>query len=552
MDTDYELFDFVIIGQGLAGSTLAWQLHWRGQRCLIVDRNDKITSSKVAGGLMTPVTGQRAAPSWRLDEFWPAATEFYRRVEAETGQQFLHQPGQVRLFQNDVERDRFAQRDLSQIRVPLKQADDLVDPDSFRNPLGGFEMPTAARLDIASFLNATQDFFQRASLARRSNVDTTQDIRLADSGVELPPLAVRARRLIFCEGFAARHNPWLTSLKFDAMRGELLTVRVPGLTESRVIGCGVWLAPLGDGLFRVGSTYDRQELEAGPTDAGREELCNRLSFFLKLPFEVVTHQSAVRPIVVGRHPVLGLLPDEPRLAVFNGLGSKGSLQAPLLATQLTELLLDARPADEPVAFDQRFPTASSKQSAAPLRLTEQAHLAIAQTLQSGDVAIDATAGNGHDTCFLARTVGPSGHVFAFDVQPAAIDHTTRRLAASGLDNVTTVLENHANMTAIVPDYIHGNVGAVMFNLGFLPRSDKSIITTPDNTIPAIQTALNLFRCGGIVTVLVYAAHAGGETEAAAVEKLLRMLDPEDFSVQTVYSKSASSTSPRLHIVTRLG
>lgn len=553
MDTEHEPFDFIIIGQGLAGSTLAWQLHWRGQRCMIIDRNEPATSSKIAGGLITPVTGQRLVPTWRLDEFWPAATEFYQRIESETGRQFLHHPGQVRLFQNEAERDRFDQRDPSQISTPLTQPDKLVDAGSFHSLFGGFEMPTAARLDIPSFLDATRTYFAKVGLILESDVDIAADLRLAESNVELPRFNIRARRLVFCEGFAATGNPWLSALKFDATRGELLTVRVPGLTETRIVGCGVWLAPLGNDLFRVGSTYDWQKLDSAPTDAGRKELCERLARFLRLPFEVVDHQAAVRPILVGRHPVLGLIPNEPRLAVFNGLGSKGSLQAPLLGQQLTELLLDQRPADESVDIQHRLTaTSSTSLPTTSLRLTEQAHAAIERVLQSGDIAIDATAGNGHDTCFLARTVGPSGHVFAFDIQSAAIEHTCQRLKAGDLHNVELFHESHANMTTRVPNEMHSEVAAAMFNLGFLPRSDKSIITTPDQTLPALQSAFNLIRPGGVVTVLVYAAHAGGESEAAAVEGFLNTLDADEFSIETLRSASSNPTSPRLHIITRLG
>jgi glycine oxidase len=114
---DDQPLDFVIVGQGLAGTTLAWQLKWRGLRGVIVDRDDGTSASKVAAGLMTPVTGKRLVPAWRLDESWAAAEEFYRRVEEATNSRFLSQPGQVRLFESEESKAEFDRRGVYRCTV---------------------------------------------------------------------------------------------------------------------------------------------------------------------------------------------------------------------------------------------------------------------------------------------------------------------------------------------------------------------------------------------------------------------------------------------------
>jgi len=546
--------DCLLIGQGLAGTTLGWHLYWQGMRCLIIDRDEPVTSSKIAGGLMTPVTGQRLVPTWRLNEIWPAAIEFYARVEAETQTRLFHQRGHVRLFQSSIEQDRFAQRDLTDVPVQIRQPLPLVDEGSFHDPQGGFEMLEAGQLDVGAYLKMSRAVFEEAGMFRAADVDLANDVKPVTDAVELPGLGLRARRLIFCQGFAANTNPWLQGIEFDPTRGEILTIRVPGLRETRIVNRGVWLAPMGDELFRVGSTYDWDDLDAGPTQAGRDELCMRLREFLRLPFEVIDHSAAVRPIVTGRHPIIGMHPHFPQFGVFNGLGSKGALQAPLFAGQLADLLSSGKSPDDRVDVQQRFtlsPNPHDTTNRGPqLRLTDLAHATVRGVVRPGDAVIDATAGNGHDTCFLAELTGPHGVVIAFDVQADAIQRTRERLKQNDLHGVTTLQRNHAELKSAVPGSLHRRVSAVMFNLGYLPGGDKSVVTVPETTVHGICAALDILRPGGVVTIVVYPAHAGGAAETRHVEQLLNSLVANEFSTETIQSTPATASSPRLHIVKR--
>jgi predicted methyltransferase len=142
----------------------------------------------------------------------------------------------------------------------------------------------------------------------------------------------------------------------------------------------------------------------------------------------------------------------------------------------------------------------------------------------GDAVIDATAGGGVDTLFLALTVGPKGRVYAFDVQEAALSRTRDRLAeaaAAGsrpLAQVELLLAGHERMAELIPPALHGTIRAVMFNLGYLPGGDEAIITKPDTTLAALESSLALLAPGGIVTAVLYPGHAGGDAEAAAVER----------------------------------
>ncbi len=183
-------------------------------------------------------------------------------------------------------------------------------------------------------------------------------------------------------------------------------------------------------------------------------------------------------------------------------------------------------------------------------LTEQAHDIIRQAVRAGDTAIDATAGNGYDTTFLSRLVGPSGKVFSFDVQQTALDRTWERLDVEGLTNVTLLHRDHAAMSEIIPERHHGQVAAVMFNLGYLPGGDTLVTTRANQTITSIAAALKLLRPQGVLTVIAYVGHVGGLDEATAVERLLRGLEHKEFEVQRPEADSLRPASPRLFTVTK--
>jgi SAM-dependent methyltransferase len=139
---------------------------------------------------------------------------------------------------------------------------------------------------------------------------------------------------------------------------------------------------------------------------------------------------------------------------------------------------------------------------APPNLIGQAHAAVASVLNEGMQAIDATVGNGHDTLFLARQVGATGHVYGFDVQQAALDATAARLRAEGVaDRASLIHAGHETMARQLPATLRGKVQAIMFNLGYLPGSDRGCITRATSTLPALEQSLALLAPQGVLSLL---------------------------------------------------
>ena len=181
-------------------------------------------------------------------------------------------------------------------------------------------------------------------------------------------------------------------------------------------------------------------------------------------------------------------------------------------------------------------------------LTTFAHEAIADVLKPGDVAIDATSGNGHDTLFLAETVGHQGTVIAFDIQEEALQQAKERCRHISPETIQFYQHSHEAMLAVWENMGVPAPKAIMFNLGYLPGADRKIQTLPKSTISALTTAVDLLAPGGCLTVLAYRGHAGGLEEANAVEEFLAALDEKQF-LQSVHS-GIGETSPILFIITK--
>ena len=165
-------------------------------------------------------------------------------------------------------------------------------------------------------------------------------------------------------------------------------------------------------------------------------------------------------------------------------------------------------------------------------------------LGEGDTAVDFTMGNGHDTEFLSRTVGEQGKVFAFDVQEQALRSTAANLEKAGCpQNYTLILDSHHK----VKDYVKQPIKAGMFNLGYLPGSDKSVTTMRETTMPAIEAAVDLLEHGGILLVAVYPGHAEGEAEGKMVEEYFATLDRHQICC-TLIRIVNSPTSPFFFVV----
>lgn len=181
-----------------------------------------------------------------------------------------------------------------------------------------------------------------------------------------------------------------------------------------------------------------------------------------------------------------------------------------------------------------------------ISLVEIAHRLIEAKLRPGDIAIDATVGNGHDTAFLLAQVQPTGHVYGFDIQPAALAAARARLGDPACLSLLAV--SHAELDQHIPPALHGKVSAIMFNLGYLPGGDKRVITQSDSTQAALNAARRILSPSGIITIVAYPGHPGGDDETAQIAAWRESLNPCLFKTDLIDSQPDKPKSPKLFII----
>ena len=183
-----------------------------------------------------------------------------------------------------------------------------------------------------------------------------------------------------------------------------------------------------------------------------------------------------------------------------------------------------------------------------MRLTEKVHQLLAQHIRAGDSSIDATAGNGHDTCFLAEQVGVSGKVIAIDIQARAIEVTLQKIAAAQFEERVSLRQgDHAIVLEKLTESHRSNFSTIVFNLGYLPGSDKNVQTEASNTEKALKASLQLLRKNGALYVTAYRGHPGGAIEAHMVENWMRAQEAAGHTVKS-YEPATENTPPILWVL----
>lgn len=345
--------DFLIVGQGLAGSFLAWQLLRRGCSVVVADDPHGPCASLAAAGMINPIMGRRLILSPGCEELLPYAKEVYRQLEQKFKRRFFEDREIIRLFRNEEELREWDNR-RAQTRhkhyYGHKQPPGTYAP-VLNDELGSFIIRKGGFCHKQELMAAFRRWFIERGVLINKAVDPAHWASPAAEGVWQ---GQAFDRVIFCEGYQVMGNPLFDWIPGAHAKGEILTLRLTqGELPPAVISCGKWLIPTGEGRFTAGATYSWDDLDDTLHEDRRQEIIADIRRFVRGPFEVVDHTSGVRPIMLDRQPVLGMHPALPRVGVFNGLASKGLIWGPYYAAQMAEFLINGRSVDTVVDI-QRF------------------------------------------------------------------------------------------------------------------------------------------------------------------------------------------------------
>ncbi|MBC8124730.1 MAG: FAD-binding oxidoreductase, partial [Candidatus Kapabacteria bacterium] len=312
-------------GFGLAGALLAWELRKLEVHVTIEDLGEAETSSRVAAGMITPVTGRRLKPTWRCAELTDAAHSVYAEIEAMHHIEIWKKWTLRRVFREEIMSTWFHERLQRGEYEPLIIKEILPGThDGVEYPFGGFEHDGVATVDIPLMLDSLQHTFDNAVV--KSKADVT----------------------VHCTGYIALADERWSWLPIEPSKGEILDVTIPGLFLDHVLTNGTWLLPVGGEQYRIGATHDWDDHDPTPTEAGRRLLLDVAQQLVQRTIIVDGHRAAIRPSTKFKRPLAGFHPLDPTHAIFNGLGTKGALQAPWAAKQLARHIVLNEPLDQEI------------------------------------------------------------------------------------------------------------------------------------------------------------------------------------------------------------
>lgn len=334
--------DFLIVGQGLAGSLLAMELIRQGSKVLVVD-NGVENASKVSAGIVNPITGTRFAKSVDADTLLPAALGCYQQLAAFFGECFYIDMPMYRIFSGEKEvalcKQRLADSAYHPYLGALKQEErNLAE---FSTPSGFIEQCQTGHLLATQLLNRVKQFLVEQNCYRQLDLDY-QSFQF-DESVHWQDIS--AKKLIFCEGYLAAQNPWFSWLPLRPAKGEVLTLAHHAQLPEAMVNYGHWWLPTSTDKVRIGATFYLDWSSLQPSEQGKQDILAAIR-----PYNssidhatIIEHQAGIRPCTQDKYPLIGIHPDNNLVAIFNGFGSKGGLQIPFYSKRFADFLLTEQP-----------------------------------------------------------------------------------------------------------------------------------------------------------------------------------------------------------------
>jgi glycine oxidase len=328
--------DFIIVGQGIAGSVLALSLIKAGYRICVIDKQNLSLSSRIAAGIWNPVVFKRLAKSWLADDVVPELIRFYEYFEKERNATFVHRRFILKPFSEEQEKTLWLNKAKSENEFLDKSIYENFKVTDTYSIKSYSKVLQAGNIDVATFLDATKNYLYKHHQLIEESFDH-HDLKQTENGVEYK--SVSAKHIIFCEGHLISKNPYFNWIPFKPAKGEVLTIVCHDLyLDNSIFNKGFFIMPLGNNTYKVGATYEWENLNDIPTESKKQELIAKLNSVISTPYQIVKHEAGVRPSVIDRRPVIGCHPNFSNVYVFNGLGTKAVMLAPYFAKQLVEFI----------------------------------------------------------------------------------------------------------------------------------------------------------------------------------------------------------------------
>ncbi|MEN9910341.1 MAG: hypothetical protein RLZZ540_3500 [Bacteroidota bacterium] len=325
------MIDYLIVGCGLAGISFSEIALANNKNILVVD-NDSQNSSKIAGGLYNPVILKRFSEVWQAREQLILMNQFYVDLEQKLQVKVdFKKPILRKFFSIEEQNNWFSASDKPALAPFLSTSIITKKYSGIDSPYNYGEVLHTGYVDTASLLEHYKMYLLQQQLLLQESFDYDALEVLSDS---IRYKNIEAKHIIFAEGFGLHANPYFNNLPLDGTKGELFIIKAAKLDLDVIVNTSVFILPLGDGLFKVGATYNWKDKTDLPTEEGKQELIDRIKEIIDCEFEIISHFAGVRPTVRDRRPLVGTHAEYKSVHVLNGLGTRGVMLGPAMAKAL--------------------------------------------------------------------------------------------------------------------------------------------------------------------------------------------------------------------------
>ncbi|MDP3358225.1 MAG: FAD-dependent oxidoreductase [Lutibacter sp.] len=337
--------DYIIVGLGLAGLAFTKELG-KNKKTFLVFEDHSQNSSMVAGGVYNPVVLKRFTPVWNATEQLEIALPFYKDLEIQFNKKYDFPIDIYRIFKSVEEQNNWFTACDNQV-LSNYMSTKLINEkhEGVLAEFGYGKLLNTGRIDTKSLLEDYRNYLSQRNLIRNESFQYSE-LKITENGVEYKDII--ASKIVFCEGFGLKNNPFFNELPMQEAKGELITIHAPNLNINFMIKSAVFVLPLGNNNYKVGATFNWKDKTQLPTEEGKNELLTKLKSVIDVPFEIVEHIAGIRPTVKDRRPLAGKHPKHQNLAVLNGLGTRGVMIAPTLVKELYDHL------ENGIALDQEI------------------------------------------------------------------------------------------------------------------------------------------------------------------------------------------------------
>ena len=341
--------DYIIVGLGLAGLALVEELQ-KKNKTFIVFEDASQKSSLVAGGVYNPVILKRFTPVWNGHEQLEKALPFYERLEKRFDEKFDTKFKTKKAFGSIADENNwFAALDKPNLSYYMNPN---INKDKISGVTGDFgfgELKGTGRIDTAKLVTVYREYLEKEGNIRQEKFEYN---KLNKENLQLEYKDIKASKIVFCEGFGIKQNPFFNYLPLNEAKGETITIHAPALKIDFLLKSSVFVLPLGKDMYKVGATFNWVDKTDKPTEEGRIELEEKLKKVITIPYKIIDQSAGIRPTVKDRRPLVGIHPEFKNIAILNGLGTRGVMIAPTVAAHLVNHIEENIPLDKEININR--------------------------------------------------------------------------------------------------------------------------------------------------------------------------------------------------------